>query len=196
VDINSLKVLFTSLPGRYAHALFDEGRKSSCLDEILNNFEKLEKYFQDNRQVKNLLTGCFLNKKDLNACWITIGQHLGFCPVFLSFIRQVIINHRFNIIKRMKYIYQVALAKYRNKRSVTVLSAIDLLPEQKDEIEKLIYRALNEKIIINYDVDERILGGIKLRSEELDIDISLASQLKQLGKYFKSIRLGLDVNES
>ncbi|MDR1034401.1 MAG: ATP synthase F1 subunit delta [Holosporales bacterium] len=191
-----MKVLFTSLPGRYAHALFAEGKRSSCLDEILSNFEKLGKYFQNDRQAKKLMTSCFLSKKDLNACWNTLGQYLGFCPVFLSFIRQVVKNHRFNIIKRIKYIYQVALAKYRNKRSVTVLSAVDLLPEQKDRIEKLVYIALNEKIIINYDVDERILGGIKLRSEELDIDISLASQLKQLVKYFKSIRLGLDVNEN
>jgi F-type H+-transporting ATPase subunit delta len=196
VDTNSLKVLFTSLSGRYAHALFDEGKRASCLNEILSNFEKLEKFFQGDVQAKKLLTSCLLNKRDLNACWGALGQYLGFCPVFLSFIRQVVVNHRFNIIKKIKYVYQVALAKYKNKRSVTVLSAIDLLPEQKDRIEKLIYRALNEKIIINYSVDERILGGIKLRSEELDIDASVASQLKQLAKYFRSMRLRFDVNEN
>ncbi|MDR1476353.1 MAG: ATP synthase F1 subunit delta [Holosporales bacterium] len=191
-----MKVLFTSLSGRYAHALFDEGKRASCLNEILSNFEKLEKFFQGDVQAKKLLTSCLLNKRDLNACWGALGQYLGFCPVFLSFIRQVVVNHRFNIIKKIKYVYQVALAKYKNKRSVTVLSAIDLLPEQKDRIEKLIYRALNEKIIINYSVDERILGGIKLRSEELDIDASVASQLKQLAKYFRSMRLRFDVNEN
>ncbi|MDR0640369.1 MAG: ATP synthase F1 subunit delta [Holosporales bacterium] len=196
MDINSLKVLFTSLPGRYAHALFNEGKKSACLEEISEDFGKLDKYFNENIQVRKLMTNCLLNKKDLNDCLIALGQYLSFCPVFLSFIRQVIANQRFCMMKRMRYIYQVALVKYKNRRIVTVLSVVELLPEQKTRIEKLIRKALDEKVIINYDIDERILGGIKLRSEELDVDVSFASQLSQLARYFKNMKLRLGKNES
>jgi F-type H+-transporting ATPase subunit delta len=196
VDINSLKVLFTSLPGRYAHALFNEGKKSSCLEEISEDFSKLDKYFSENIQVRKLMTSCLLNKRDLHDCWISLGQYLSFCPVFLSFIRQVIANQRFGVMKKIRYIYQVAFAKYKNRRIVTVLSVVELLPEQKGRIEKLIYKALDEKVIIKYDIDERILGGIKLRSEELDIDVSFSSQLSQLAKYFKNMKLRLEKNES
>ena len=195
MDINSLKVLFTSIPGRYAYALFNEGKKSSCLDEIFENFKKMYVFFNNNPSLRKLLTSNCLNKKDVSKGWISIGEHLSFCPVFLSFIREVVENRRFAIVNKIKYIYNVALAKHKNKRNVTVSSAVELLPEQKQRIEKLIAKAWKEKAIINYKINEKILGGIKVSSEELVVDASVFAQLKQVSSHLKSIKIKVDSYE-
>lgn len=189
MDVNSLKVLYTSLPGRYANALFKEGKKASCLDEISENFTKLESFFKNNPSLKKLLAGYSLNKKDLDSGWLALGNYLSFCPVFLNFIRQVVQNKRFDLMSRIKYVFNVALAKYKNSRRVVVSSVVDLLPEQKQRVESLIKRAFKEKVIISYKISPKILSGIKISSEELVVDASGLSQIKQLSSFYKNLKV-------
>lgn len=189
MHVNSLKVLFTSLQGRYARALFLEGKKGSCLEEILENFSQLETFFKNNPSIKKLLTGHSVSQKDLDLGWIALGQHLSFCPIFLNFIRQLVINKRFNIINKIKYVYGVAFAKHKNSRNVIISSAVELLPEQKKKIENLVLKVFEEKVIIRYKINEKILAGIKIASEEMVVDASAFAQIKQLASFYKNIRV-------
>ncbi len=189
MDINSLTVLFTSLAGRYAKALFLEGKKLACLDDISQNFLTLEAFFAKNQSLRKILTSYSLNQNDLDNGWLALGEHLSFCSAFTSFMRQLIKNKRYNIINRVKYIFHVALAKYRNKRNAIVSSVVELLPEQRKAIETLLSKMFKEKTTITYKINERLLGGIKIASEELMIDASVASQLRQLARYLKELKI-------
>ena len=191
MDISSLGVLFTSLPGRYAKALFIVGKRESCLEVILDNFSKLEVFFKNNPGIKKLLTSYCMNKKDLNTGWVAVGNHLSFCPVFLNFIRQLVDNQRFNIIKRIKHIFSVAFAKYKNRRNLTISSTVELLPEQKKKLEDLVLRVFKEKTIITYKINKKILGGIKISSEELVVDASARVKLKQLSDFYRNLKIGV-----
>jgi ATP synthase F1 delta subunit len=181
-------VLFTSLPGRYACALFNEGKKAGNLQEILDYFDRLDTFFEKHPAVRKLLTGNCVNVTDLDAGWRALGDHLSFCPMFTAFMRQVINNKRFSIIGKIKYVFRVAVAKHKGMRNVTVSSAVELLPEQRARVEKLIARTFKEKAIIGYEINERILAGIKIASEEVVVDASALSQLKQLSTYCKNLR--------
>jgi F-type H+-transporting ATPase subunit delta len=187
VDISSLSVLFTSLPGRYARALFNEGKKANNLQEILDSFDRLDTFFEKHSSVRKLLTSSCVNATDLDAGWRALGDHLSFCPTFTAFMRQVIHNRRFQIIGKIKYVFRVAVAKHKNMRNVIVSSAVELLPEQRARVEKLIASAFKEKVIIRYKINERILAGIKIASEEVVVDASALSQLKQLSTYCRSL---------
>lgn len=189
MNVNSLKVLFTSVQGRYAKALFLEGKRNACLDEIFENFLKLDTFFKNNQAIQKLLTSHSVNQKDLDAGWLALGDYLSFCPIFLNFIRQVIENKRFNLINKIKYVYGVAFAKYKNSRNVVVSSAVELLPEQKKKVENLIFRMFKEKVIVKYKVNEKILAGIKISSEEMVVDASAFSQVKQLSHFYKNLKI-------
>ncbi len=189
VEINSLKVLSTSIAGRYAIALFREAKKSNCLDEITENFKKLDTFFKNNASIKKILTTKCINNKDLDEGWIAVGAHLSFCPMFTSFLRQVAKNKRFDILNTIKYIYKVAIAKYKNKRRVLVISAVELLPEQKERIEQVISKLFTEKTIISYKIKPKIIGGIKISSEEKVYDASLYAKIKQMVAFLKNAKV-------
>lgn len=189
MEINSLKVLATSIPGRYAAALFREAKKSGCLDDITENFKRLETFLKNNEQIKKILTTKSINDKDLDAGWIAVGAYLSFCPIFTSFLRQVAKNKRFDILNKIKYIYRVALAKYKNKRSVAIISAVELLPEQKERIEKIVSKLFAEKVIITYKINPKIIGGVKISSEEKVYDASVQARLKQMVSFLRNAKV-------
>lgn len=171
------------------------GKKEACLDAIFDNFSKLETFFKNNPSIKKLLTSYCMNKKDLDSGWLAVGDYLSFCPVFLNFVRQVVENRRFNIINRIKHIFNVAFAKYKNRRNMIISSAVELLPEQKERLKQLVEKAFKEKTIVRYKINEKILGGIKIASEELVLDASVRAQVKQLKDFYKDLKLGKDHHE-
>lgn len=189
MDLNNLKVLQTSLPGRYALALFNEGKKSGRLDEIYKDFQKLDVFFKNNENIKKILTCSGLNEKDLDKGWMTLGDYLSFCPVFSSFIRLVGVNKRFKILNMIKNIFFKTFAKYKNRRFVYVSSAVMLLPEQKKKVEEVVSSMFEEKVFINYKVNPDILGGLKISSEEIVFDASVLSQLKQMSGYLNNVKI-------
>ncbi len=192
MNINSLKVLFTSLQGRYAKALFAEGKKASCLDEISDDFSRLDVFFKNNPSIKKILTSSSINPKELDAGWIAVSNHLSFCPIFVNFIRQIAKNKRFELINKIKYVYNVAFAKHKNSRNVVVSSAVELLPEQKKRIEALILKAFKEKVIVKYKINEKLIAGLKISSEEMAVDASTFSQVKQLSQFFKNLKMEVE----
>ena len=109
MEINNLKVLCTSIPGRYAIALFKEGEKLGCLDKIKENFEALVTFLKNNKQTGKLLTSHAINQRDLDKGWLAVSAHLSFCPVFSSFVRQLAKNRRFPIFQRIKHIFLSSL---------------------------------------------------------------------------------------
>ncbi len=189
MEVNSLKVLCTSLPGRYALALFNEGKKAGCLDEITDNFKKLEIFFSKNKAIGKLLTSKCISDKELDNGWLAVATHLSFCPVFTSFLREVGQNRRFNILNKIKYVYRVAFSKYKNKRSVAVTTAVELLPEQQKRVENIISRLFSEKTMVVYKINPNILGGVKISSEEKVYDASVQAQLKQLTKFLNNVKV-------
>ena len=56
-------------------------------------------------------------------------------------------------------------------------------------MEDLISRIFKEKAIIKYKINEKILGGIKISSEEFVIDASVFSVIKQLEAFYKNLKL-------
>jgi F-type H+-transporting ATPase subunit delta len=183
MNANNLQVLFTSIPGRYARALFVAGKKADCLDEILEDFDKIASLCNGNRQAKKMLAGNFLNKKELDKSWISIGKSLSLCRIFLSFIGQVSLNKRFAVIGKIEHIYRLALENHRKQRGVTVLSCVELSAKQKKSAESIVAKVVGNGAIISYSIDKEILGGVKIIAEGLVIDASLASQAKQMSQY-------------
>jgi F-type H+-transporting ATPase subunit delta len=187
LNINNLQVLIASVPGRYAKALFIAAKKKKCIDKILEGFKILEILFAEYPYLKKFLTNRFLSKNDLENCWKALEKKCIFCPTFNLFIRLLFFNKRFEIINMIQYIYCLILSKYKGIREVFIHSYINLSSKQKKSIENIVTKVIDEKVIINYVIDKRILGGIKILSEEIVIDATVVSQLHQVIRYLTSI---------
>ncbi len=190
MDSNSLNVLFSSVPGRYARALFNECRRLNCFDDVLENFHKLEVFLKNHQDMKKILTShSFNNRKEIDGAWIVLGGHLSFHPIFTSFMREIGHNKRFDSLNKIMSIFEKAVYHLKNKRNVTVSSAVELLPEEKIKIESIISRLFSERSIISYKVSPKLLGGFKIYSDSKIFDASVLSQLKQVSKYLSNIKI-------
>ena len=185
----NLDVLYTSLQGRYARALFLEGEKTACLDAINEDFAKLDNLFFKNQHLKKLLTGCSCGKNDSNDIWEMIGKELAFCPIFLNFMRIVSNNARLKLIDKIRYVYDIAYKHYKHTQDVVIYSVTELNSIQRKKLGKLLAEFFTDRITVHYEIDEKLLAGIKILSGGVVIDASLATQIRQLENFCKEMKL-------
>ena len=184
----NLEILYTSLQGRYAKALFLEGQKNGNLDAISEDFIKLENLFVKNQSLKNLLSSCSLGKDASNELWKTVGKELSFCPTFLKFMQVVSSNARLRLIDKIRYVYDIAYKQYKRMQDVIVYSVAELNSIQMKKLEKLLAGFFTNTVVVHYEIDEKLLAGIKISSAGTVIDASVATQIRQLAHFCKETK--------
>jgi ATP synthase F1 delta subunit len=189
----SLQVLFTSLPGRYAHALFTSGVRFECLDGISNDFKKLEELCGRGERARKLLAGCLSNSRSRDEYLKVIEEHLSFCQVFSSFMKQLLANKRYGLLGKIRYIYEAALLKHKGTCNAVISSSIPLSLPQKRAIKSIVTKISDKKVSMKYVVDKKILGGVKVAIGWLVLDMSILSQVKQVTAHMMQTIIGREV---
>ena len=187
--MNGLDVMYTSIQGRYAKALFDCGNQNGKLQKISDDFEQLSNLLVAHKKIKKIIYGDVYNKTTKDQLIQQIGESLSFCNVFINFIRLLAENKRFDLLSKIRYVYQRAYNRQKHIRNVTVCSVIELNETQQMEANKLAKNFLGQDIIIEYKIDKRILGGIKIMSDEIVVDATLATQIRQLANHLRKTRI-------
>lgn len=62
----------------------------------------------------------------------------------------------------------------------SISSSAELSPEQKKVLENYLTAATGATIITDYDIDRLLIAGIRMQSEELQWEYSIAKQLKKI----------------
>jgi len=91
-----------------------------------------------------------------------------------------LLNHIFKEFNELKF-------EHEKKAKVIVESAIKLADEDKSKIEKIIAEAYKKSPEMDYRINEALIGGICLKIDDIIIDQSIASRLKQLNQVMTSV---------
>ena len=165
---------------RYAKAIFDLAQENNLLDKIKQDFDLIAQVIeiQDFQQL-------------IKSPIIPVSQkQAAFKEVFadkvhqytLDFLLLVVENKREPYLKMMILDFYELYKKALGITEVHLTTAIELDQKQKQEFIDILAKTLNSKIDLHSETDPQIIGGFILRVENRLLDLSIASQLKQIKK--------------
>lgn len=175
-----LTAALTSLPGRYARALFEVVEGSEERNLTLKDFEQIEIFFHDHPQAQQVLMSHAVNKKYLDNAWQLIGRKIRLTPKFLNFMRLLVQERRVDLWSSIYSFYQMLVFQQKNYRRLDVVSAYSLSEKEKKIIKNQLERIFPESLDLTFAIDESILSGIVIKSDTLMLDASFVTQLKRL----------------
>ncbi len=175
-----LTAALTSLPGRYARALFEVVEDSEERNLTLKDFEQIEIFFHDYPQAQQVLMSHAVNKKYLDNAWQLIGRKIRLTPKFLNFMRLLVQERRVDLWSSIYSFYQMLVFQQKNYRRLDVVSAYSLSEKEKKIIKNHLERIFPESLDLTFAIDESILSGIVVKSDTLMLDASFVTQLKRL----------------
>jgi F-type H+-transporting ATPase subunit delta len=89
-------------------------------------------------------------------------------------------NRRFFVVADIIESFLSELAERRGEINATVTSAVKLTAEQKKNLNTSLNKTLGQKVSINVDVDETLIGGLIVRVGSRMVDSSIRTKLQRL----------------
>ncbi|MBO7288550.1 MAG: ATP synthase F1 subunit delta [Clostridia bacterium] len=174
----------SEISNEYAKALFMLSSEKECIEEYKNALEKVEEIFKENPMyVEFLYTFAIPLEERLNALEEVFSALLPRDVLsFLKILCEKTHIQKFHECAKYYYALYNEIDKISN---VKVTSAIELSDKEKLALKEKLEKKTNKTAVIEYIVDESILGGIVLEADGKIIDSSIKKHLKDMKDVIK-----------
>lgn len=164
---------------RYSRALIESA--GSEVDVIRNDLGLINETINSSSDLKNVILNPTFNEEKVEEI---IGDIFSskISEKTLNFLKMLIKAHRMDIFEDITYWYCEFDDELKNKLKVSVTSAIVLNDETKERLKHKLEAKFKKIILLNYAVDESIIGGLIIKANDKIIDGSIKSKYERLKK--------------
>ena len=162
----------------YAEALFDVAKEKGKLDEIGEQLDEFVDALDRDRDLQVFFFSPYFSSAEKRE---GISRAVsGAEPELINFLELLAEKHRMPAIFRIRDRFDELWAEANRRLEVTLTSAIELDPKLVQNVGAEIERQTKRTVDLRTEVDEGILGGLRLRVGNMVLDASLRSRLERL----------------
>ncbi len=174
LDIKNLKVA-----KRYAKALLESSINN--IDEISDDLELIDNSIFKDESFKMFFSHPVVSLKDKKETIKETFQNK-INSITLNFLETLLDEGRFNIFSTIFDVFQKEKNNLKNIKILDVFYVYEIDEEQKTRLKDKLSNKFNKEVILNYQKDETILGGLVIKFEDKIIDLSLKTKFDRLKK--------------
>ena len=166
---------------RYVKALLNSSKDNEESLMFQKGLENISNVFSSNKEFKRLLLNpCISNQEKLEAIQ---GMFSNYCEnsTFKNFLLEILNKNRINLIEDISDEYSKIYSSLNKDLTIKIIVANKISDNQIDEIVSK-YKKIYNANTVNYtiEIDESIIGGVKVAVGNTIYDSSVDTQLKQI----------------
>jgi len=166
---------------RYIKGFLQAAIDSDCVESVEKSLKDFDRVLRENRVVPDVLfhpTVPRTNKKRILKELLGEGS-----PELLKhFVDYLIDKKREKILSFLYEEYKIAVDQLKGIVSAKVRSAMELSKQQAENISGLLEQKLDQKVELECEVDEKLIGGLQVFLGSYIIDCSAKCRLDKLHK--------------
>ena len=164
---------------RYSKALFELAVEKDQTEAFLAELKQLRQVFVDNPQLAEVLSGSLLPVDQKQTTLSTLTDHAS--EYIKNFIQMLYDYGRMSNLVGIVDAFEARFDESRKIVHAEVTSAVKLSDEQADAIAKAFAKRVGaNQVVLSRKVDEAIIGGVIVKSNNQTFDGSVALQLTNL----------------
>ena len=165
---------------RYSSALYELASDKKCVDDILDDFKKIEYVFNESSELKKVIKSPLVNSEEKLNILLKIFSQTTMNQLTTTFLKVLDNNKRIpNLLTTILQFKKINSEK-RGDISADITSANELSDEEKNNITNQLKNSLGQKLSLNFDVDKTIIGGLIVKVGSKMIDTSIANKINKL----------------
>jgi len=170
------------LAGRYAKALFQVGKERNILDRLHADISVFARALRENQGFAYFFDSPEVTRQEKKA---KIQELFGdsVSEVFFHFVMVVLDKGRQTLFPEIAEAFNGEMDIYNNRVKALVTASVELTPEMKNEIRAQLAKQLNKEVVLIPEVDESLLGGIKITIDGKVIDGSIKGKLQKMRQF-------------
>lgn len=174
-----------TIPGRYSTVLFTTASQEGALYEVYEDMKFLGELYSNSESFQLFTQNAGIGIREIKEFNKSLQETGDFHAVTLRFIEVLAENKRLMFIKEVAEKYAKLYQQFNKEEKITVISAYRL--DQDEEAQVLRSLKANpqnqgKEFVIEFKVDESILGGLQMYTESEFMDMSLSSRVDRLSQ--------------
>ncbi len=163
---------------RYAQALFE--LVESNHRQVARRLEDLVELLGRSPELREVLQSPAFLLEERRRVVDKLLERLGWSKPLDRFLWVVVENHRVALLGDILQVFTAMVDEMEGKVRARVESARAIADEQKDRLTGALSRALGREVIIEHELQPRLLAGLRVRVGDLLVDGSLRMQLDKM----------------
>ena len=166
----------------YSSCLYAVSVEENCERDVYESLCLLTDILSENKDYVKLMSSTAISQNEKEALLDkAFSQSLH--PFVLNFMKILCKKRIFGIVPSVAREYEKTYFNENNIAKAKITTAIELRDEKKQEVAGKISKAIGKEIIPEFFVDENILGGILVETENAGIDASLTGRLESIKRF-------------
>jgi len=172
-------VNLSQISRKYAATLYDVGEEQQRLPEILRSLEDFAKVEDEHPELRRLL-GSFRiqGEKKARIFRNIFGKALD--ALVVNTISTMLRNQRAMLVDELLPAFREERRRRENIASVQATTAVPLSGDLRGQIKQSLEKQLRQQVELVEQVDESLIGGIRLQVNNTVYDGTIAHQLQKL----------------
>lgn len=170
-------MIFETLPSIYARALLDLTEKDS--ESVLLELGEIVRLFGADEKVGAFFSSPLIRPESKVQ---TIEKSLRgkASSTLVNFLCVMASRSRLDEVGRVYEVYRYFVNEKLGRKSITVVTAVPVDASVRGMIEKALEAHFKSKLSVTYEADSSLIGGIVVKSEGSEIDVSILKQLRSI----------------
>ena len=168
------------ISNRYGSALYDLASEKKCIEEILSDFNLVEKVIIENSELRYVLRSPLINSDEKLNILLKIFSQSKLNDLTKTFLKVLDYNKRIPNLSSIIQHFKKINSQKRGDIVADVTSANELSDEEKNNISTQLKNTLGQKLTLNFGVNKDIIGGLIVKVGSKMIDTSIANKINKL----------------
>lgn len=176
----------SSLPGRYATALFDLASEAGAITAVETDLEKLGVALIESTDLAALTTNPKVSRGDAQKALAALGKALSLSELTQNFLGVLAQNRRLASLHGTIAAFQSIAASQRGEVSASVASAHPLSDKQLAALKDKLTAREGRTVKLTSTINPDLLGGLVVTIGSQRIDASIRTRLNSLSQAMKA----------
>ena len=177
----SSKSSFSNSTSRsYAIALYELSKENSELDSVENGMKSLDELINQSPDFKEMILSPTISKEDKRNVIFAIADMNNFSKIFKKFLGYITKKNRLFFLENIIKSFLNIVSQDKGELKAKLVSSKELSAEEQKKIKDDFSKDLKSPIVIDYNYDPRLIGGLVIQVGSIMVDTSIKTKLKQL----------------
>jgi F-type H+-transporting ATPase subunit delta len=166
---------------RYAQALYDLATEHQKVEEIETEIHQIKEFFDGDSQLAKVLSHPRVHENEKLRILKNVFEGK-ISTEIMGLLTVVLRKNRQDLLGKIFYEYLNLVKKGKNISTAWITTAVELSDEVKKKIHEKLKNTLKRDVEIHLNLDEDLLGGMRIQVDNMVLDRSLKGRLEELKK--------------
>jgi F-type H+-transporting ATPase subunit delta len=175
---------------RYAKALFSLAKEEAKIEQYGEELAGLVRLFETTPELADAIQNPLYPEAARKSIFASIAASAGLTPIMKSLVNLLIERNRVVSLGEISEYYSGLIDEHANVARAKVSAAVPLEDKVVQEIALSLEKMTGKKIVVEFQADPELIGGVVARIGDLVLDGSVRTQLFNLRETLKRGELG------